>query len=47
MDLPPLHGIVPPLPTPLSDDESIDVESLARLVDFHVRAGVGSGCARR
>jgi 4-hydroxy-tetrahydrodipicolinate synthase len=40
MDLPRLHGIVPPLPTPLRDDESIDVPSLERLVDRQIRAGV-------
>ena len=36
----PLRGIVPPLPTPLTDDEGIDLEALNRLVDFHIRAGV-------
>jgi 4-hydroxy-tetrahydrodipicolinate synthase len=40
MDLPRLHGIVPPLPTPLRIDESIDTEALAHLVDFQVKAGV-------
>jgi len=40
MDLPHLHGIVPPLPTPLCKDESIDTEALARLVDFQIQAGV-------
>ena len=40
MDLPRLHGIVPPLPTPLNSDESIDKASLARLIDFQVEAGV-------
>jgi dihydrodipicolinate synthase/N-acetylneuraminate lyase len=40
MDLPPLHGIVPPLPTPLREDESIDATALARLVEFQVGAGV-------
>jgi 4-hydroxy-tetrahydrodipicolinate synthase len=40
MDLPHLHGIVPPLPTPLKDDESIDLDSLVRLVDFQIEAGV-------
>lgn len=38
--LPHLHGIVPPLATPLRPDESIDVESLERLVDHQVRSGV-------
>ncbi|WP_406699797.1 dihydrodipicolinate synthase family protein [Singulisphaera sp. Ch08] len=40
MDLPHLHGIVPPLPTPLNDDESIDLDSLGRLIDFQIGAGV-------
>ena len=38
--LPRLHGIVPPLPTPLLADETIDTESLARLVTFQLKAGV-------
>ncbi|SIN80651.1 4-hydroxy-tetrahydrodipicolinate synthase [Singulisphaera sp. GP187] len=40
MDLPHLHGIVPPLPTPLKDDESIDLDSLVRLIEFQIEAGV-------
>src|ERR1051325_5606349 len=40
MDLPHLHGIVPPLPTPLEDDESVDARALTRLVEFQVKAGV-------
>ncbi len=40
MNLPKLHGIVPPLPTPLNEDESIDVESLRGLVEHHVKSGV-------
>jgi 4-hydroxy-tetrahydrodipicolinate synthase len=40
MDLPRLHGIVPPLPTPLHEDESIDEASLTRLVEFQLSAGV-------
>lgn len=40
MELPHLHGIVPPLPTPLKSDESIDIEALVRLVDFQLEAGV-------
>jgi dihydrodipicolinate synthase/N-acetylneuraminate lyase len=40
MDLPPLHGIVPPLPTPINDDETIDTRALAHLVDFQIKAGV-------
>jgi len=34
------HGIVPPVPSPLLPDESIDVEALARLVEFQLKAGV-------
>jgi 4-hydroxy-tetrahydrodipicolinate synthase len=40
MDLPRLQGIIPPLPTPLNTDESIDARALAHLVDFQIRAGV-------
>src|SRR3954447_23127507 len=40
MDLPHLHGLVPPLPTPLKGDETIDVDALVRLVDFQIEAGV-------
>jgi 4-hydroxy-tetrahydrodipicolinate synthase len=40
MDLPRLHGIVPPLPTPLNPDESIDLRALTGLVEFHIKAGV-------
>src|SRR4051794_32400339 len=40
MELPRLHGIVPPLPTPLNPDESVDTASLARLIDLQVKAGV-------
>ncbi len=40
MVLPRLHGIVPPLPTPLLSQETIDTEALTRLVDFQIRAGV-------
>lgn len=40
MDLSLLHGIVPPLVTPLAEDGRIDHESLARLVDYVVDAGV-------
>jgi 4-hydroxy-tetrahydrodipicolinate synthase len=40
MDLPRLHGIVPPLPTPLNADESIDTAALASLIDHQLRAGV-------
>lgn len=40
LDLPRLHGIVPPLPTPFDDEEAIDVASLERLVEFQIAAGV-------
>jgi 4-hydroxy-tetrahydrodipicolinate synthase len=40
MEPPPLHGIVPPLPTPLKADDSVDVAALERLADFQLRAGV-------
>ena len=40
MDLPDLHGIVPPLPTPLREDESLDAAALAALVRFQLGAGV-------
>lgn len=40
MSLPRLHGIVPPLPTPLSPDESIDLAAVERLVEFQITAGV-------
>ncbi|CAN5799998.1 hypothetical protein BH23PLA1_BH23PLA1_36060 [soil metagenome] len=36
----PLQGIIPPLATPLRDDESIDTNALIRLVDFQIKAGV-------
>lgn len=40
MALPHLHGIIPPLATPLKLDGSLDEESLARLVEFQIGAGV-------
>ncbi len=40
MELPRLHGIVPPLPTPLNADDSVDAGALASLVESHLRAGV-------
>jgi 4-hydroxy-tetrahydrodipicolinate synthase len=40
MDLPRLHGIVPPLATPLKLDGSLDEPALARLVDFLINGGV-------
>ena len=38
--LPRLHGIVPPLPTPLHADDSLDDTSLASIIDFQIKAGV-------
>lgn len=40
MDMPKLHGIVPPLATPLKADGSLDEAALARLVEVQVAAGV-------
>lgn len=40
MELPRLHGIVPPLATPLKADGSLDEAALARMVDFLIGAGV-------
>ncbi len=40
LDLNRLHGIVPPILTPMNDDESPDLESLASLVDFLIENGV-------
>ncbi len=39
-ELPPLHGIVPPLATPLAEDGSLDLPALDRLVAFQLGAGV-------
>ena len=38
--LPRLHGIVPPLPTPLLTDDSLDVSALRSLIQFQIKAGV-------
>jgi 4-hydroxy-tetrahydrodipicolinate synthase len=40
MSLPHLHGIVPPVPTPLNADESIDVPSFTKLIRHHLKSGV-------
>lgn len=40
MESPALHGIVPPMPTPLRADDSVDVAALERLADLLLRAGV-------
>ena len=36
----PLHGVIPPITTPLTPDGEVDVASLERLVEFEVAAGV-------
>ena len=40
MERPRLHGIIPPMPTPLHKDETIDLEALTRLVNFQIGGGV-------
>jgi 4-hydroxy-tetrahydrodipicolinate synthase len=40
MDLPTLHGIVPPLATPIGPDGAPDLAALEHLVEFHLGAGV-------
>lgn len=40
MEFPQLHGIIPPLPTPLKADGSLDETALAKLVEFQIKAGV-------
>ena len=40
LDLNRLHGIFPPILTPMNDDESPDLESLASLIDFLIGNGV-------
>lgn len=46
MDLPELHGVVPILLTPYDSQGRVDVESLRRLVEFNIAAGVhGLGIA--
>lgn len=45
-DLPPLHGVVPIVVTPFDRQDRVDEESLRRLVDFTIDAGVhGLGIA--
>ncbi|MBI2942483.1 MAG: dihydrodipicolinate synthase family protein [Chloroflexi bacterium] len=39
-DLAQLHGILPPILTPLNDDETVDHASLRRLVDYVIAGGV-------
>lgn len=40
MELPRLHGIVPPLPTPLTANESIDTVAFTNLIAAQLKAGV-------
>jgi len=40
MELPHLHGIIPPLATPLKADASLDEAALIRLVELQIKAGV-------
>jgi 4-hydroxy-tetrahydrodipicolinate synthase len=40
LDLERLHGIVPPILTPIRADESIDLGSLRRLIDYMIGEGV-------
>ena len=35
-----LRGIIPPILTPLTDDEQIDLESLRNLIEFMIKGGV-------
>ncbi|MFN0196490.1 MAG: dihydrodipicolinate synthase family protein [Planctomycetaceae bacterium] len=39
-----LSGVVPIIPTPFREDESIDVDALAASVDFAVQCGVSACC---
>ena len=36
----PLSGIIPPLVTPLKDNETLDIESLERLIEHLIEGGV-------
>jgi dihydrodipicolinate synthase/N-acetylneuraminate lyase len=40
MALPRLHGIVPPLPSPMNDQGDLDAVALRGLIEFQIRAGV-------
>src|SRR5438552_7293830 len=40
IDLERLHGIVPPILTPIRSDESIDLGSMKRLIEFQLGEGV-------
>jgi 2-keto-3-deoxy-L-arabinonate dehydratase len=39
-----IRGVVPVVPVPFRQDESIDPEGLAGLCDFAARQGVGAVC---
>lgn len=39
-----LRGVVPVVPTPFRDDESIDLDGIASCVEFAVRCGVCAVC---
>ena len=40
LDLERLHGIVPPILTPINEDQLIDLASLRRLIEFQIEEGV-------
>ncbi len=40
MERPPIQGVVPILVTPFDEQGRIDVDSLERLIDFDIAAGV-------
>jgi 4-hydroxy-tetrahydrodipicolinate synthase len=40
LDLERLHGVVPPILTPIRADETIDLGSLRRLIEFQIQEGV-------
>src|SRR5690606_25804893 len=35
-----LHGVIPPISTPLTPDRTLDVESFRRLIDHQIDAGI-------
>ncbi|MBW7892783.1 MAG: dihydrodipicolinate synthase family protein, partial [Chitinophagaceae bacterium] len=39
-----MEGVVPIIPTPFTDKEEIDIESLKRLVDFACSCGIEAAC---
>ena len=38
----PLSGIIPPLVTPLRDNDTLDIESLERLIEHLIQGGVSA-----